>query len=130
MALSPKSKGEKAKKTTAGRMAFKAAGFTVDAASSVVSSVFKIFGSVLLVLLIAALLFACVFAYYVKNFLTPQMDLSLEDYQLSESSTIWYQNSAGEYQELVTLAGQYKRIWVDYEDIPKYMEQALVAIED
>ena len=50
-------------------------------------------------------------------------DLSLEDYQLSESSTIWYQNSAGEYQELVTLAGQYKRIWVDYEDIPKYMEQ-------
>ena len=120
----------KPKKRTAGRLASRAAGFTVDAASSVVSSVFKIFGSILLILLIAGLLFACVFAYYVKNFLTPQMDLSLEDYQLSESSTIWYQNSAGEYQELVTLAGQYKRIWVDYEDIPKYMEQALISIED
>ena len=130
MAQSPKNNGNKPKKNSAGRVAFKAAGFTVDAASSVLSSVFKIFGSLLLILLIAALLFACVFAYYVKNFLTPQMDLSLEDYQLSESSTIWYQNSAGEYQELVTLAGQYKRIWVDYEDIPKYMEQALVAIED
>ena len=130
MAAKPRSKGEKVKKNSAGRMAFRAAGFTVDAASSVVSSIFKIFGSILLILLIAGLLFSCVFAYYVKNFLTPQMDLSLEDYQLSESSTIWYQNSAGEYQELVTLAGQYKRIWVDYEDIPKYMEQALVAIED
>ena len=124
------SEGAKAPKKKPGRFVAKAAGFTVDAASSVVSSVFKIIGSILLVLLIAGLLFACVFAYYVKNFLTPQMDLSLEDYQLSESSTIWYQNAAGEYQELVTLAGQYKRIWVDYEDIPKYMEQALVAIED
>ena len=114
----------------AGRKLFQAAGFTVDAASSVVSSVFKLFGSILLVLLVSGLLFTCVFAYYVKNFLTPQMDLSLEDYQLSESSTIWYQNPAGDYQELVTLAGQYKRIWVDYEDIPEYMEHALVAIED
>jgi len=113
-----------------GRLVAKAAGFTVDAASSIVSSVFKVAGSVLLILLIAGLLFACVFAYYVKNFLTPQMDLSLEDYQLSESSTIWYQNAAGEYQELVTLAGQYKRIWVDYEDIPQDMVNALVAIED
>lgn len=124
------SEGAKPPKKKTGRFVAKAAGFTVDAASSVVSSVFKIIGSILLVLLIAGLLFACVFAYYVKNFLSPQMDLSLEDYQLSESSTIWYQNAAGEYQELVTLAGQYKRIWVDYEDIPKYMEQALVAIED
>ena len=108
----------------------RAAGFTVDAATGVVSTVLKVIGSVLLVLLTSALLFACVFAYYVKNFLTPQMDLSLEDYQLSESSTIWYQNPAGEYQELVTLAGQYKRIWVDYQDIPEDMIHALVAIED
>ena len=134
MARDPKGTGNaasaKPKKNSAGLLAFKAAGFTVDAASSVVSSVFKILGSLMLILLIAGLLFTCVFAYYVKNFLTQQMDLSLEDYQLSESSTIWYQNSAGEYQELVTLANQSKRIWVDYEDIPKYMEQALVSIED
>ena len=112
------------------RMAFKAAGFTVDVTSSVVSSVFKVFGSLLLILLIAGLLFACIFAYYVKNFLTPNMDLSLEDYQLSESSTIWYQNSAGEWQQLKTLVGNYKRIWADIDEIPEYMQQALVAIED
>ncbi len=114
----------------AGRQIARAAGFTVDAATGIVSVVLKAIGSVLLVLLVSGLLFACVFAYYVKNFLTPQMDLSLEDYQLSESSTIWYQNPSGEYQELVTLAGQYKRIWVDYQDIPEDMVHALVAIED
>ncbi|MBQ8026099.1 MAG: transglycosylase domain-containing protein, partial [Oscillospiraceae bacterium] len=118
------------KEGRAAHKVFKAAGFTVDAASSIVSSVLKIFGSILLILLIAGLLFTCVFAYYVKSFLTPSMDLSLEDYQLSESSTIWYQNSSGDWQELVILAGAQKRIWVDYDDIPKYLEQALIAIED
>ena len=112
------------------RMAFKALGFTVDAATSVVSTVLKAIGSVLLVLLVAGLLFACIFAYYVKNSLTPNMDISLEDFQLSESSTIWYENANGEWQELVHLVGRYKRIWVDYEDIPEYMEKALVSIED
>ena len=125
-------KNEKAEgKTPKGLlMALKAAGVTVDVASGAVAMVFKIFGSILLILLIAGLLFTCIFAYYVKNFLTPNMDLSLEDYQLSESSTIWYQNSAGEWQQLKTLVGNYKRIWVDIEDIPEYMQHALVAIED
>lgn len=113
-----------------GRMVFKAAGFTVDAASSIVSSVFKVIGSLLLIFLLTGLMFACVFAYYVKTCLVPDLDLSLEDFQLSESSTILYQDSAGQWQELTTLAGKYKRIWVDYEDIPEYMSQALVAIED
>ena len=49
MAAKPRSTGDKPKKKSAGRVAFRAAGFTVDAASSVVSSIFKIFGSVLLI---------------------------------------------------------------------------------
>ena len=112
------------------RMVPKALGFTADAATSIIRTVFKIAGSVLLVVMVSGLLFACIFAYYVKNSLTPNMDISLEDFQLSESSTIWYQNANGEWEELVTLVGRYKRIWVDYEDIPPYMEKALVAIED
>ncbi len=108
----------------------KALGFTADAATSIIRSVFKVAGTVLLVLMVSGLLFACIFAYYVKNSLTPNMDISLEDFQLSESSKIWYQNSGGEWQEMVTLVGRYKRIWVDYENIPPYMEKALVSIED
>ena len=100
------------------KMIFKALGFTADAATSIVGAVFKVVGTVLLILMVSGLLFTCIFAYYIKNSLTPNMDISLEDFQLSESSTIWFQNSNGEWQELVTLVGRYKRIWVDYEDIP------------
>ena len=37
---------------------------------------------------------------------------------------------AGIWQELATLQADQDRIWVDYDEIPWYMEKALVAIED
>lgn len=109
------------------RRAFNA---TVDLISGSVSMVFKVIGSLLLVFAITGMLFACVFAYYVKTCLTPDLELSLDDYKLNQSSTIFYQDASGEWRELVTLAGKEKRVWVNYEDIPWYMEKALVAIED
>ena len=114
----------------AGRIAKAAVSLTVDTISGTIGSVFKVLGTILLIFLITGLLFACIFAYYVKTCLTPNTNISLEDYKLSESSTIYYQDSSGQWQELVTLAGKQKRIWVDYEQIPWYMEKALVAIED
>lgn len=130
MKTKPDSGEEPKKQGKKGLFVFKAAGFTVDAASSIVSSVFKVVSTILLILLVSGLLFVCVFAYYVKSSLVPDLDLSLEDYQLSESSTILYQDSAGQWQELTTLAGMYKRIWVDYENIPEDICNALIAIED
>ncbi|MDO4990414.1 MAG: PBP1A family penicillin-binding protein [Eubacteriales bacterium] len=108
----------------------RAVNFVGDTAAGTVGAVFKIIGTVLLILLVSGMLFACVFAYYVKTCLTPNLDLSLEDFKLNESSTIWYQDAAGEWRELVNLSGKEKRVWVDYDEIPWYMEKALVAIED
>ncbi len=110
--------------------AVRLAGVGADAASHCVSNVLKILGTLLLVLLLAGLLFTCVFAYYVKTCLTTEMTLSLDDFKLSESSTLWYQDGGGEWRKLSTLTGTQKRVWVDYEDIPEYMTDALVAIED
>ena len=112
------------------RAALRVAGYTMEATSTTVGIVFRIIGSILLIILITGILFACIFAYYVKTCLTPDLDLSLEDYQLSEASTIWYQDISGEWQEAITIGGDQRRIWVEYEEIPKYMEQALIAIED
>ncbi len=123
----PQSQGENKR---VGRIVFKTADYGIETAAAIVSSVFKVLGTLLLIFLITGLLFACVFAYYVKTCLVPDLNLSLEDYKLSESSTIYYQDSGGNWNELVTLAGKYKRKWVDYEDIPPYMEKALIAIED
>ena len=71
-----------------GEVAAKAADLTIDTVSVTLSSILKVFGSVLLVFVLTSLIFACIFAYYVKSCLSSTLDISLEDYQLSESSTI------------------------------------------
>ena len=102
----------------------------MDTVASLLRIVLKIAGSAFIVLLLSGMLFSCVFAYYVKTCLAPELDVSLEDYRINQSSTIWYDDGSGIYKELVTLTGKENREWVDYENIPKYMEQAVVAIED
>lgn len=108
----------------------KAADTAADTVVGAVGLVAKIVVTVLLVILTTTLLLACVFAFYVKTCLTEDIDVSLSDYQLSESSIIYCETSAGEYEELATLHGIENRIWVDLEDIPDYLVKALVAIED
>lgn len=108
----------------------KAANVTGDVISGSIGTVLKVIGTVLLIFLVAGMMFTCVFAYYVKTCLVPSFDLNLEDLKLNESSTFWYQDASGEWRELATLSGSEKRKWVDYEDLPWYLEKALVAIED
>ncbi len=108
----------------------KAANVTGDLISGSIGAVLKVIGTILLIFLVAGMMFTCVFAYYVKTCLVPSFDLSLEDMKLNESSTLWYQDASGEWRELATLSGSEKRVWVDYEDLPWYLEKALVAIED
>lgn len=86
--------------------------------------------TVLLIFVTTGLLFACIFAFYVKTSLSTDLDISLDDFAVSLSSTIWYTDSEGQSQELVTLNSTVNRVWVDYENIPEDMEHALVAIED
>ena len=113
-------------KIDAGKAADTAAGTVVGA----IGLAAKIVVTVLLVLLTTVLLLGCVFAFYVKTCLTEDLNVSLSDYQLSESSIIYCETAPGEYQELATLHGSENRIWVDLEDIPDYLVKALVAIED
>lgn len=108
----------------------KAADTAANTVVGAIGLVAKVIVTALLVILTTTLLLACVFAFYVKTCLTEDLDVSLSDYQLSESSIIYCETSAGEYQELATLHGSENRIWVDLEDIPDYLVKALVAIED
>ncbi len=123
-------KKNKKKPPLAARVARATVTVTADTISGVLTTALKLIGSILLSLLLAGLLFTLIFAYYVKSSLAPTLSISLEDYQLSESGAIYYQDSAGIWQELATLPADQDRVWVDYEDIPWYMEKAVVAIED
>ena len=114
----------------AGKKFLAVADSSLDAISSVMSVIFKVLGTFLLILLLSGLIFATIFAFYIKTCLTPELDVSLSDYRLNQSSTIYYTDTVGEWRTLVTLTGTQNRVWVDYENIPEYMEQAVVAIED
>lgn len=103
--------------------AAKAAGGAVGGALSLA---LKIILTAILILLTTMLLFVCIFAFYVKTTLVDELDVSLDDFSLSESSTVY--DAGGNV--LATLSGGENRIWVDYEDIPEDLEHALVAIED
>ena len=71
---------------------FRAADTTIELISSILSGFFKVFGTLLLIIAVTGMLFACVFAYYVKTSLTPNLDISLDDYKLNQSSTIYSPN--------------------------------------
>lgn len=105
-----------------------------DAATSTVRTtvrlILKVILTIFLIILTTGVLFACVFAFYVKNNLSMDIDISLSDFTLNQTSTLWYTDSNGEYQELSTLYGTENRIWVDGEEIPDYMKNAAIAIED
>ena len=89
-----------------------------------------VIGTILLIGVVTGLIFVCIFAFYVKTCITPGLDLDLNDFTLNQSSIIYYQDSNGDYQKLTTVKSSENRIWVEGDDIPQHVKDALVAIED
>ena len=89
-----------------------------------------IIGTILLIGVVTGLIFVCIFAFYVKTCITPSLDLDLNDFTLNQSSIIYYKDANGDYQKLTTVSSSENRIWVDGDQIPQHMKDALVAIED
>lgn len=114
------------KKITAGKVAEGAA----NGVFGVAGAVLRVIITVLLIVVTTVLLVACIFAFYAKTCLTDDLDVSLGDFKLAESSVILYEDADGQWQELTTLYSSENRTWVEYKDIPEDFEHALVAIED
>lgn len=112
------------------RKAAKLAGTTAGSVSHILRVVLKVLATLFLILITTGLLFSCIFAYYVKMNLSDDLDVSLEDMTLDLASTIYYTDESDNNVALASLHGNENRVWVDYENIPKYMEKAAVAIED
>ena len=98
-------------------------GFVLRTALKVVVTLFLIF-------ITTGVLFACIFAVYVKTCLTEDLNVTPEEMSLALSSTVLYKDQNGDWQELATFYAEEDRIWTDYEQIPKDLEHAAVAIED
>ena len=50
--------------------------------------VLGVIGTILLIGVVTALIFVCIFAFYVKTCITPSLDIDLNDFTLNQSSII------------------------------------------
>lgn len=91
---------------------------------------FKTLGTLILIGLTTGALLACFGAVYIKTVIMPQTDLDLSSFFLDENSVMYYQNSAGQTEELVTVLNTTSSIWKDYDELPQNLLKATVAIED
>lgn len=99
--------------------------------NSTLHTVGKVLGTLLLIGLCTSAILCCFAAVYIKTVIFPIADLSMDDYPLGENSVMYYQDKeTGEYKEMTTLLNTTSSIWVDYEDMPKDLINAAVAIED
>jgi len=97
----------------------------------VMSTIFKVLGTLLLIALCTGTVLCCFGAVYIKTVIVPIADLSQDVFEVGENSVMYYMDQdTGEYKELVTLLNTTSSIWVDYEEIPQDLVNAAVAIED
>ncbi len=114
----------------AGHPAKAAASAVASTAGGTVRLIFKALLTLVLIFLTTGMIFTCIFAVYVKTCLTADLNVSIEDFTLNLSSTLYYKDSSGEYRELTNLHGTEDRIWVESSEIPDNLKYAAVAIED
>lgn len=98
---------------------------------SIMRRVLTTLGTLLLVGIITCSFLACFAAVYIKNVILPQTELDVADYPMNLSSMIYYVDPVtGEEIEYETLHGDQNRVWVEYNELPQNLINALVAIED
>ncbi len=67
---------------------------------------------------------------YLENEVLPNADADLNTMSLNQTSFAYYLDADGNIQTLQRLYSEVQQEWVDYEDIPKHLIHAAVAIED
>jgi len=87
-------------------------------------------GTVLMVLVICAFVFAGVLGDYLQEDILPMADIDIDNYDLEQNSYLYYVDSNGQIQKYQDIFAATSSSWVNIEDIPEDMIHAAVAIED
>ena len=108
---------------------------TIDApVKTAVSRKKKITTTILTVFLIGIItvsLVVATFAVYVFGFIDDSLPEDLDNLVLNFTTTIYVKDSkTDEYVEYKRIHGGENRIWVDFNDLPKHLGDAYIAIED
>ena len=114
------------------QLAAEAAGGAGRTVGRIIGLALKIVLTILLIIICTGFLFVLIFSAYVRNTLSEDLSVSLSEYSLNQTSTIWYwDKNTQQYEVLERLSGKDgDRQWVNYEELNPYFEKAAVAIED
>lgn len=103
-------------------------------ASSIAKRTFSVIGKVLLtgllIMLITGIVIGISMIFYIIDISNEPLNIDLHKTKLNLTSFIYVQNDNDEWEEYQQLYSSENRVWVDYQDIPKIMIDAQVAIED
>lgn len=97
----------------------------------VLKRIFQVLGTLVLIGILTLLIFACLFAIYVRTDLSEQVDFAVQDLSLNQTSVIYYQDrDDGQWKELQKLYASENRTWASFDELPEDLINACIAIED
>ncbi len=103
----------------------------VSYALGALKGIFLTLWTILLIGVGAGLIGLHFFKEYIDTVITPSVEVRAEDYTMKLSSFVYYQDKeTGNWKEWQSVHGTENRVLVDFKDMPKYLWQATVAIED
>lgn len=100
------------------------------ASYSIIKILLGALATVILIAGVCLLVFVGILGDYLENDILPNADAQLDNLLLDKTSYAYYIDSNGNIQTLQKLHADVKQEWVEYEDIPKDLIHAAVAIED
>ncbi|MBQ9674091.1 MAG: transglycosylase domain-containing protein [Ruminococcus sp.] len=101
------------------------------AVRGILSGIWKIILTLIMVVMCALIAVGVSIAIYIYGIATEPTGIDLVATSLNLTSFIYVQDEkTGEWQEYQSLYSGENRVWVDFQDIPQQMKDAIVAIED
>ncbi len=103
----------------------------------VMEKAFKVLVTILSVFLVVSIIASAIIIPITKGgkleinlFSSDKIVDNIKNLEMNMTSIIYVKDQEGNWQEYQRLHGDENRIWVDIEKMPKYLQQAFIAIED
>ena len=104
---------------------------STSAVKPIISAVMKTLLTVLLIVFIAGVIVCFNMLLYLVRLASQPSGIDLDARSLNLSSFVYVQDpDTGDFYEYQSLYGSENRVWVDYNEMPKAMIDAIIAIED
>ncbi len=102
----------------------------VSTGKSVFIMFFKTLLTSIIILFITLAIVGISIVGYIASNANQSVELDLRSLKIDLTSFIYVNNEAGDPEQYQPVYAGEQRVWVDYDNIPQYMKDAMVAIED